>query len=177
MALAYLGEIRIFSFDYSPRGWLPCNGQLLSIGQNESLYMVFGTTYGGDGKTTFALPNLQGRATLSAGDGSGGIGSYTVGQTGGNAAVTLTGLEVPVHTHEAQASSARAENSVPSSRALPAASSDQKLPFYTAQTSQFIAMASNALATNAGGDPHPNVQPSLVLNFCVCVAGPYPSKN
>lgn len=177
MVVPYLGEIRIFSFDYTPQDWLPCNGQALSIGQYQSLYEVLGTTYGGDGKTTFALPDLQGRVALSAGKGSGGIGSYTLGQTGGNATVTLTGSQMPVHQHDAYASSARAESSAPSSRVLPAASSNRALPFYTAKSPQLVAMASNALAANAGGDPHPNVQPSLALNFCISCTGIFPNKN
>ena len=177
MAEAYLGEIRIFSFDYPPRGWLPCNGQVLPIARNQALFTVLGTTYGGDGKTNFALPNLQGRVPLSAGDGSGGIGSYTLGQTGGYANVTLTALQVPVHTHAAYASSGRAETRTPASNVLPAASSSGSLTFYTAKPSNIVAMASSALAASVGGDPHSNVQPSLVLNFCMCVDGLFPNEN
>ena len=177
MAEPFIGEIRVFSFAYPPPGWLPCNGQLLLIKQYQRLYRVFGTTYGGDGETSFALPNLQGRVALSSGTGPDGSGSYAVGQTGGSATVMLTPAQVPVHEHGANASSAGASTGTPSSGVLPAASTNPSVPFYTANGSQLGEMAGNALANNAGGQPHPNVQPSLVFNLCIAATGIFPSRG
>jgi microcystin-dependent protein len=161
----FLGELKIVSFGYAPKGWALCNGQLLPINQNQALFSLLGTMYGGDGRTTFALPNLQGRAPIHVGQG------FTQGQNGGQTAHTLTQAEMPAHNHLVQAQ--------------PAAGS--QLPAVGA----FLAQASNvyrtfgnptainpATITNTGGSQaHVNMQPYLVLTYVIALQGIFPSRN
>lgn len=152
-------------FGFAPKGWAQCNGQLLQINQNQALFSLLGTMYGGDGKTTFALPNLQGRVPVHRGNG------FTQGGVGGEQAHTLTGLEEPIHTHLAQGSSSNADNTVPTGNFLGNASG-----LYGGLANTTTLHPSTI--TNAGGSqPHNNMQPYLTLNVCIALTGVYPSPN
>lgn len=168
----FVAEIRIFPFNFAPTGWAFCDGQLLPISQNTALFSLLGTFYGGDGKSTFALPNLQGKAPLQAGQGQ-SLSDYTIGQEGGTDSVTLLQHEIPAHTHQVYANAADpGDTSVPSPDATFAASSGGALyqPGFT------TAMAPQTLQLAGGTFPHNNMQPSLVLNFCIALQGVFPQR-
>ena len=168
MSTPFLGEIRIFPYNFAPRGWALCNGQILSIAQNTALFSLLGTTYGGNGQTTFALPDLRGRVPNSSGQGP-GLSSYSLGQVGGTEAVTLTQQELPSHNHAVNSTNADATSSRPGGN-FPAAGGG-----YNSAPSNNMAPA---MIANAGGNqPHNNVQPYLTLNYCIALEGIYPSRN
>lgn len=165
MATPYLSEIRIMSFNFAPKGWAECNGQLLPINQNQALFSLLGTTYGGNGQTTFALPNLQGRVPLHRGNG------FTQGEIGGEQTHTVTLSEQPTHTHIAQGSAVDADTSIPTANFLGVQSGVYETP---SNTTPLVP----STLTNAGGSqPHENMQPYLVLNFCIALQGVFPSRN
>ena len=165
MATPYLSEIRIFSFNYPPKGWAFCNGQLMPINQNQALFALLGTTYGGDGVSTFALPNLQGRMPIHEGSG------FVLGQNGGEQSHTLTSTEMPQHTHAAAASSSPANLGTAPGNFW--ANGDQ--PAYASSVNTVM---STAAVSNVGGSqPHDNMPPYLVLNFCIALQGIFPSQN
>ena len=166
MAEPFLSEIRIFSFNFPPKGWAFCNGQFLPINQNQALFALLGTTYGGNGQTTFALPNLQGRAPMHFGDG------HTLGEVGGSTAVTLTMQQMPQHIHFLNVTNNAATATAPSPGEVIAASPSNA---YGAATN-LVTMAPTA--GNVGGSqPHQNMQPYLGLNFCIALQGIFPSRN
>ena len=170
MAEPFLSEIRIFSFSFAPKGWALCNGQLLPINQNQALFSLLGTTYGGDGRVNFGLPNLQARTPIH--DGSG----FTLGERGGEPAHTLSIAELPAHVHIANATTAQADansNSAAPSRMLAQSNFSQ---LYAAGGTM-AAMAANALGNAGGSQAHPNMQPYLVLNFCIALQGIFPSQT
>lgn len=169
----FLGEIRIFPFSYAPRNWAQCNGQILSVGQNQALFSLLGTNYGGDGSTTFGLPNLQGRVPL--GLGSGGGGNYNIGNAGGAPRTLISTAQTPTHTHIANASSAANSTNAPASTVLPGAF--PSLAGYTADGSQLAALNPAAVASAGAGQAHENRQPSLALNICIALTGIYPSRS
>jgi microcystin-dependent protein len=169
MAEPFLSEIRIFSFNFAPKGWALANGQLMPINQNQALFSLLGTTYGGDGRVTFGLPNLQGKVPLD--DGSG----HTLGETGGEMAHTLSIAQLPTHTHVAQASSATSNASPPTPVNNILADSNPALA-YNSPTS-LVAMNAGMLASVGGSQAHLNMQPYLVLNFCIALQGIFPSQN
>lgn len=169
----FIGEIRPFAFGFAPKNWAQCNGQLLSINTNQALFSLLGTQFGGNGVNTFALPNLQGRAPISLGNGGGG--AYTVGNNGGTATVALTAAQIPTHTHTANLSTAANSGNTPSSSLLPGAF--PSLPGYTTDGSQMVAMNASTVASAGGGQAHENRQPYLALNMCICLAGIFPSRN
>jgi microcystin-dependent protein len=161
----FLGEIKIVGFDFAPQGWAFCDGQALQINQNSALYSLLGNTYGGDGITTFALPNLQGCLPLEAGNG------FTLGNKGGEAAHALTTNEIPAHTHSVSASNADPNASAPTGNVWAKSSAAY-------QTGAGNASLNQAAVGNAGsGQAHPNLQPYLVLNFVIATVGIYPTRS
>lgn len=170
MAEPFLSEIRIMSFNFAPQGWALCNGQLLPINQNQALFSLLGTTYGGDGRVNFALPDLQGRSQLHEGDG------FTLGERGGEQGHTLTISELPQHTHAPNASTTQAGASTNSASpaVMPAQSN---FSFLWGPATNFQPMAPNALTNVGGSQAHLNMQPFLVLNFCIALSGIFPSPT
>jgi microcystin-dependent protein len=167
MSEPFLSEIKIFSFSFAPKGWALCNGQLLPISQNTALFSLLGTTYGGDGRTTFGLPNLKARIPMHVGNG------HTLGESDGSETVTLTTPEMPAHTHSAACSNVAGAN--PGAKGnVWAPDNNGNAPYSTASGTS---MAANAIGTTGGGQPHPNVAPFEVLNFCIALQGIFPSQN
>ncbi len=173
MADPFIAEIRIFPFNFAPRGWAWCNGQLLPIRQNTALFALLGTTYGGDGRSTFGLPNLQGRAAVQPGQGA-GLSLHHLGQKGGTETVTLLESEMPVHPHGLQASPDPGDNTVPGPTVSLAGSVGGSV--YADGTVPPAAAAPTALAPTGGGQPHNNVQPYLTLFFCIALQGIFPPR-
>jgi microcystin-dependent protein len=171
----YIGEIRIFAGNFAPRGWALCNGQLLAISQNTALFSLLGTNYGGDGKITFALPNLQASAPISQGQGP-GLTPRVIGETGGAAVVTLINSELPMHSHAVNASSDGSTESNPTAAVWAVGGQTRGgVPMYSANGP--AAAMSPAALTQAGGDqPHNNMPPYLALNFIIALQGIYPSR-
>ena len=166
MADPFLSEIRIMSFGFPPKGWAQCNGQLLPINQNQALFSLLGTTYGGDGRVNFGLPNLQGRVPIHFSNG------FTLGQVGGETAHTLSISELPIHTHGAQASSNPAEVSIATNQAYLGAVNNAY-----AAPANLVAMAAGEISSIGGSQPHENMQPYLTLSFCIALQGIFPSQN
>ena len=172
MAEPFLGQISMFAFNFPPKGWAFCNGQTLPIAQNQALFAILGTTYGGNGQTTFQLPNLQSRTPLGVGQGL-GLSSYVLGQVGGAESHALTVNELPLHNHFLQASGAAAAGT-------PAANSE-----FTAQANVQMYRSGNAttplnptsIVPAGGNQPHFNVQPCLTVVFCIALVGIFPSRN
>ena len=165
MADPFVAEIRIFPFNFAPKGWAFCDGQLLPISQNTALFALLGTTYGGDGKSTFALPDLQGSAPMHPGQGP-GLSLHDLGETGGTETVTLLESEIPSHTHALRADAADpADVQAPSAAVVLARSSGGNA--YTANIGGLVSMAPQMLAPAGGDAPHNNLMPYLTLNFCI----------
>ena len=175
MASPFVAEIRIFPFNFAPTGWAVCNGQLLPISQNTALFSLLGTTYGGDGKSTFALPNLQGAAPMHPGQGP-GLSLYDLGQMGGSDTVTLIVSEIPVHNHALRAVSDFATLQAPGpDRAL--ARSQNALAYQTNSTQNLVTLNPQALTPAGGSLPHNNMQPYLTFNFCIALQGVFPPRG
>jgi microcystin-dependent protein len=170
MSEPYVGEIRIFAGNFAPNGWMLCNGQLLLISEFEVLFNLIGTTYGGDGQTTFALPDLQGRIPVH--QGATGQGSYVMGQKAGTETVTLLANQIPIHNHVAQASVNGGSSNNPASNVWANWTGSQ----YSDQSSD-SQMNAGALATTGGNQPHDNRMPYLTLNFIISLFGVYPSQS
>jgi microcystin-dependent protein len=169
----FLAEIRIFPFNFAPTGWALCDGQLLPLSQNTALFSLLGTTYGGDGKSNFALPDLQGAAPMHPGQGP-GLSLHDLGETGGSDMVSLLAVEIPAHTHAAHADAIDvADTNVPSTNASFAQSSGGTLYQPTTDTQ----LAGQALASAGGSQPHNNLQPYLTLTFCIALQGVYPPRT
>ena len=164
MSTPFIGEIKQVSFNFAPKGWALCNGQILAITENETLFNLIGTTYGGDGQTTFALPNFQGRAAVH----TGGSGGYFVGQLAGSDTATLTTEQLPAHSHEVHASTLAPNASDPRGAVMGA-------------TSSFVTPGGNThmkpVADTGGGQPFSVVQPVLCVNFIIALSGIYPSQS
>ena len=176
MSNPFLAEIRIFPFGFAPVGWAQCNGQLMPISQNTALFALLGTTFGGDGKSNFALPNLQGRAPLTPGQGP-GLSLYDLGESIGSQTVTLLSTQVPAHAHSLQASPLPATLNKPSTTESLARSSPDiyKTPAGAATPQP---LAAGAIGSAPGGNlPHNNMQPFLTLNFCIALQGIFPSQS
>ena len=168
MAEPFLSEIRIFSFDFAPKGWAMCNGQLLPINQNQALFALLGTTYGGNGQTTFALPNLRGRVPIHTGNG------HTLGEAAGSSAVTVNIQQLPTHLHPLSATTIPATTNAPTNALMLAQSTNSQL---YAAAANLTAMAPNAISNVGGSQAHTNMMPYLVLNFCIALQGIFPSRN
>jgi microcystin-dependent protein len=170
----FLAEIRIFPFNFAPKGWALCNGQLMPISQNTALFSLLGTTYGGDGKSTFALPNLQGCAPLHVGGSQPGPGlsPYSLGETGGTETVTLLDGEAPAHRHSVQAQTVdQGDNRIPSPTLNLA---NEQIYSAAAPNAQLDARAVNTIA---GGQPHNNLMPFLTVSFNIALQGVYPPRT
>jgi microcystin-dependent protein len=173
MADPFVAEIRIFPFNYAPSGWAFCNGALLPISGNTVLYQLLGTTYGGNGISNFALPNLQGSAPLQAGQGA-GLSNRTLGQSGGEATHTLTTTEIPSHTHTVSACNGAGTKVAAQGNTWAIAGAARGKKMYSSNASSPSQMATQAVAPT-GNDPHNNMPPYLTLNFCIALQGVYPS--
>lgn len=172
MAQPFLAEIRLFSFNFAPKGWAFCNGQLLPISQNQALFALLGTTYGGNGQTTFALPNLQGRTPIHIGNG------HTLGQSGGEESHVLTAAELPSHSHGVPCSTQRANQRSPvgAARTLAREATGVTAPYGAGVAGPDIAPMSPALLANTGGGQgHENRQPFLAVSFAIALQGIFPS--
>lgn len=176
MSDQFLGEIRIFGLNFAPTGWAFCNGQLLPLSQNTALFSLLGTNYGGDGRSNFALPNLQNRAPLHPGQGP-GLSLRELGETGGEQTVTLLQTEMPQHTHSTvQAKSAGGSND-PKDNLWATAGSQRPAPSFYSSSSPNTPMNAGALSPQGGSQSHNNMPPYLVLNFCIALQGIYPSRS
>lgn len=170
MTEPYIGELRCFGFNYAPQGWALCQGQLLPIAQNTALFSLLGTMYGGNGQTSFGLPDLRGRTPLGFGQGP-GLSPRDQGEIGGEEAVTLTAQQVAPHTHPAMGGTdATAKSPAGAVPGFTAGGSS-----YTATPS--VAMNAGMIGPNSGGQPHDNMQPYQVLNWCIALQGIYPPRN
>lgn len=170
MADPFVAEIRIFPFNFAPRGWAFCDGQLLPLSQNTALFSLLGTTYGGNGKSNFALPDLQGRAPMHPGQGT-GLSLHDLGETGGSDFVTLLESEIPVHTHQAQVIYDDNGFSDSPQGALPARGRFYKTP------GPAVLMSPQMLAPSGGDQPHNNMQPYLTFNFNIALQGVFPPRG
>lgn len=166
-----IGEVQWFAGNFAPRGWALCDGQLLSIAQNTALFSILGTTYGGDGRTTFGLPDVRGRVIIHAGHGP-GLSDYRLGQKGGSETETLTANQMPSHTHTLRGSSGSATSADPTGNVL---ASTGRTRVYA--DSANVNMDASAIANNGGSQPHNNIQPYTVLNCIIALQGIYPSRN
>ncbi len=172
MSEPFVGEIRMFAGNFAPRDWAFCDGQLLAISQNDALFSLLGTTYGGDGQTTFGLPDLRGRVPLHEGTGP-GLSERQLGSKGGAETETLTVNELASHTHDFRASTAAATGAAPQGNVL---AEGVGVNFYKS-ADQDEAMAPGAVATTGGSQPHSNLMPTLCVNFIIALFGIYPSRQ
>ena len=170
MAEAFLGEIRMFGFNFAPEGWAMCNGQLLPINQNQALFSLLGTTYGGNGQTTFALPDMRSRAAMHFGQG------YNLGQRGGEESHTVTVGEMPAHTHSINAQNA-AGNDLRPAGAYPANAAPAQIYSAGQTPASGVPMSPAMIASVGGSQGHENRQPYLVLSFIIALQGIFPSRN
>lgn len=169
MAEPFLAELRIFSFDFPPKGWAQCNGQLLPINQNQALFSLLGTQFGGDGRVNFALPNLQDRVPMHVG------GSFqpNPGQTGGEAAHTVTSQEMPQHTHFLQGTATVADTAVPTGNVFATTSVNT----YNKANQNLTTLAPATIGNVGGSQAHENRSPFISLNICIALQGIFPSQN
>jgi microcystin-dependent protein len=168
MATPFMSEIKIISWNFPPKGWAFCNGQLMQISQNQALFSLLGTNYGGDGRATFGLPNLQGRVPIHVGP-----SHPTQGTTGGEEAHTLVANEMPAHTHTASGQSQNASTGAPNNNFLAGVPT---FAYRTALTN-LLTLDPSTVMPSGGGQPHENRQPFLVLNFIISLQGVFPSRN
>jgi microcystin-dependent protein len=186
MSQPYLGQIEAFPFNFAPKNWQPCQGQLLPINQNQALFSLLGTTYGGDGRTTFALPDLRGRAAMGQGNG-GGLTQRVIGQIAGEENHTVTLPETPMHTHTFNtapngATTGNVDTPGPTmtlgnATGLQGTAPIPINPYAVVPPAPATPLAPTAIALNNGGQPHNNMMPFLVLEFCIAMSGIFPSRN
>jgi microcystin-dependent protein len=168
----YVGEIRWVAFNYAPVGWAECNGQLLAIAENEALFSLIGTTYGGDGKTTFALPDMRGRVAVGTGQGA-GLSNRTPGEKGGQEKVTLTTAEMPAHRHTLAVDSGAANSKGPAGNVL----ADSPSAAIYSTTAPNTTLKSSSIGLQGGGQPHENMQPYLGMTCIIALNGIFPPRN
>jgi microcystin-dependent protein len=173
MSNPFLGEIKMFGGSFAPQGWALCNGQLLAIAQNDALFNLIGTTYGGDGQTTFALPNLQGRIPIHMGTGA-GLSPRSLGENGGSEMETLTTNQLPLHTHQFIGTSSNATATSPANGLV---ASPSAIDLYRAGSAANQSLGPNALGLAGGSQPHENTQPFLCITFIIALEGIYPTPN
>jgi microcystin-dependent protein len=173
MSEPFLGEVRLFSFNFAPRGWAFCRGQILAVAQNTTLFTLLGTTYGGDGRTSFALPNLQGYIPVGSGQGP-GLSSYVLGQQGGSATVTLLTTNLAPHSHTLPAGTA-ATTPTPAANTFLGAGARGKTIYAT--TTDGTTMNPAFVNPAGGGQPHNNMMPYVAMNYCICLQGIFPTRN
>ena len=166
MATPFLSEIKIMSFNFAPKGWAQCNGQLMPINQNQALFSLLGTTYGGDGRINFGIPDLRGRAALSFNN------NYTLGERGGEVAHTLLISELPTHVHTESASNTAGTDPVPTSNIL----ANSPALIYAPPTN-LTSINPATIGSTGGSQPHVNMQPYLALTFCIALQGIFPSQT
>lgn len=171
--MSFLGEIRIFAGNFAPVGWMFCEGQLLPISENDSLFQLIGTTYGGDGEETFALPDLRGRIPIHQGTLSTGS-TFQIGELGGSEQVTLTTQQIPIHTHPFAASTDPATDSSPAGAV---AGGDVAVDLYSNIPAPLLPMSNQMIGPVGGSQPHENVQPFLCVNFIIALTGVFPSRT
>ena len=174
MADPFVAEIRIFPFNFAPKGWAWCDGQLLPLSQNTALFSLLGTTYGGNGKSNFALPDLQGRASMHPGQGP-GLSLHDLGETGGSETVSLLESEIPSHAHALMAQGVVADSNVPVDNSV--ARVTGATPYLPPAGAPLISMAGQALAPAGGDQPHNNMQPYLTFYFCIALQGVFPPRG
>jgi len=173
MADPFVAEIRIFPFNFAPKGWAWCDGQLLPLSQNTALFSLLGTTYGGNGKSNFALPDLQGRAPMHPGQGP-GLSLHDLGETGGSETVTLLESEIPAHAHGMSVSSQLALENIPTGQNF---AMGDGINLYGPANSNLVSMADQALAPAGGDAPHNNLQPYLTFYCCIALQGVFPPRT
>ncbi len=175
MADPFVAEIRIFPFNFAPRGWAWCDGQLLPLSQNTALFSLLGTTYGGNGTSNFALPDMQGRASMQPGQGP-GLSLHDLGETGGSETVTLLESEIPSHGHGVNVANEGATLNTTGGN-LMARPFGRGNNLYTTANTGLVAMNANACAPTGGDQPHNNLMPYLTLKFCIALQGVYPPRT
>lgn len=175
---AFLGEIRLMSFPFAPKGWAYCQGQLLNVQQNQALFSILGTTYGGNGTTTFGLPDLRGRVIVGVGQGQ-NLSNYTAGQAGGTETVTLSQGQIPAHTHTFSGTMQAGSDALGflPTGSYPGNSGESQYASGTANGSLNQATLGSGTLAPVGGQPHENRMPTLVLNYAICLQGYFPSRS
>ena len=166
----FIGQIMLFAGNFAPRGWAFCDGQLLAIASNTALFSILGTNFGGDGRTTFALPDLRGRVPMHAGTGT-GLSSRSIGQKVGDETVTLTGAEMPEHSHELSVLNGPQDSDQPEGNLL------ARAEMYSSTTTPTAALNPTSISLSGSGQPHNNMQPTLCINYVIALQGIYPSRN
>jgi microcystin-dependent protein len=176
---AFIGSIVLFAGNFAPRGWSFCQGQILPIAQNTALFSLLGTTYGGNGQTTFALPDLRGRVPVGSGQGP-GLSSWQAGEMNGTETVTLLSTEMPAHNHVVQVSTGEADTATASNNYLATTNAmfgADPIPVNTYNGAPGGILAPGTIGNSGGNQPHTNIQPSLCLNYIICLEGIFPSRN
>lgn len=168
MSDAFLGEIRMTGFNFAPRGWAKCDGNVLPIDQNQAMFSILGNAYGGDGRVDFALPDLRGRVPFNVGNG------FSLGQDGGEETTTLTTDQLPAHTHTLQAANVAPNTATPTGNILAQAQANRD---HFADPNNLVAMRTSIFSTNSSPTPYDNMQPFLVINFIIAMEGTFPSRN
>lgn len=176
MSEPFIAEIRIFAGNFAPRGWAFCDGQLLPVANNTALFSLIGTTYGGDGRTTTALPNLEGRSAMHPGRGP-GLTARTLGEKIGVSTVALTEAQIPSHTHTLRGDSSSSNVTTPSNLSSLGRTAGTNQLYQNNTTANLVDLASATVSTTGGGQAHTNVQPYLTLNFIIALVGLYPSRG
>ena len=176
MADPFVAEIRIFPFNFAPKGWAFCNGQLMPLSQNTALFSLLGTTYGGDGRSNFALPNMQSRAAMHPGQGP-GLSLHDLGETGGSQTVILLQSEMPIHAHGLLASNETGEDRKATNEAMARSTGGPLYGPLPMAPATLVAMAPEAVMASGGSLPHNNMMPYLTINFCIALQGVFPPRS